>query len=89
MCSPTRYVLDAEEGAFNLFDFCIVVVSLAFALSGSGGANGSSVAVGRLLRLIRVVLKVPQLRYVLLGFVAFHHIPFHSIPFHSIPFHSI
>ena len=41
--------------------------SLGFFFTEGGG---STLAVGRLLRLVKVVLKVPQLRFVLLGFVA-------------------
>ena len=50
-----RYFLDPEDGNFNTFDFAIVVVSITFALNPN--TDGSSVAVGRLLRLVRVVLK--------------------------------
>ena len=66
--APLMYFLDPDEGQFNTFDFAIVVFSLVFALDPS--TDGSGVAVGRLMRLVRVVLKIPELRYVLLGFLA-------------------
>ena len=65
---PLMYFLDPDDGNFNTFDFVIVVISIFFALDPN--TDGSSVAVGRLLRLVRVVLKIPELRYVLLGFLA-------------------
>ena len=40
-----------SSGAFNLFDLAIVVVSIGFAATGG---SGSTVAVGRLLRLVKV-----------------------------------
>ena len=64
---PSAFATDPEDGAFNLFDLAIVVVSIGFAATGG---SGSTVAVGRLLRLVKVVLKIPQLRFVLLGFAA-------------------
>ena len=56
----------SEQWARGL-DLAIVVVSIGFAATGG---SGSTVAVGRLLRLVKVVLKIPQLRFVLLGFAA-------------------
>ena len=48
---PSAFATDPEDGAFNLFDLAIVVVSIGFAATGG---SGSTVAVGRLLRLVKV-----------------------------------
>jgi hypothetical protein len=64
---PWVLFTDPEDGTFNTFDFLIVVMSLGMAASNT---EGNIVAVGRLLRLVKVVLKVDALRFILLGFVA-------------------
>ena len=46
------------EGAFNSFDFAVVAISYAMLGSGDGGI----VAVCRLLRLIKIMNKVPRPR---------------------------
>jgi hypothetical protein len=63
--TPMKYFLDSEEGNFNTFDCTVVVVSYLML-----GSNGAAVSVCRLLRLVKVMNKVPQLRVVLLGLVA-------------------
>ena len=65
---PLQYVIDPDEGWFNAFDFCIVAASLVFRFLLDG--SGSIVTVGRLLRLVKIALKVPELKFVLIGFVA-------------------
>ena len=64
---PLELVRDPEDGAFNLLDLIIVIFSLALKFSGQ---DGSMLMIGRLMRLIKILLKVPQLKYVLLGFAA-------------------
>ena len=64
--APAGFFTDPAEGAFNSFDFAVVAVSYAMLGSGDGGI----VAVCRLLRLIKIMNKVPQLRVILLGLVA-------------------
>ena len=63
---PWAYFLDAEDGSYNAFDFAIVVASWAFIESGSGEA----IKVMRLLRLVRVMNMIPQLRVILKGLFA-------------------
>jgi len=65
---PLQYVIDPDEGWFNAFDFCIAAASLVFRFLLDG--SGSIVTVGRLLRQVKIALKVPELKFVLIGFVA-------------------
>jgi hypothetical protein len=64
---PWVLFTDPEDGTFNTFDFLIVVMALAMEAAHT---EGNIVAVGRLLRLVKVVLKVEGLRFILIGFVA-------------------
>ena len=52
---------------FNTFDFTIVVLSIAMRIADS---STSVVAVARLLRLIKLMNRVPQLRVIVQGVVA-------------------
>ena len=64
---PREYFIDADEGVFNTFDFTIVVLSIAMRIADS---STSVVAVARLLRLIKLMNRVPQLRVIVQGVVA-------------------
>jgi hypothetical protein len=50
---PDRFFTDPEDGNFNLFDF--IIVALSFALMNE---RGSIIAVCRLLRLLKILVKV-------------------------------
>jgi len=63
-----RYFQDAENGAFNCFDFTIVAAGFAFLGSDSGGAVGA-LRLLRLVRLLTFVKGVPQLRGIIVGLV--------------------
>ena len=62
---PDRFFTDPEDGNFNLFDFTIV--ALSFALLNQ---NGSIIAVLRLLRLLKILVKFEEVRVILLGLFA-------------------
>jgi hypothetical protein len=62
---PIKFFTDPDDGAFNTFDLTIVVVSYA-----TMGSSGGGVAVMRLLRLVKLMNKLPALREILLGLVA-------------------
>ena len=66
--TPLAYFTDPSEGSWNTVDFTIVATTLAFFLSGAGG--GSTVAIMRLVRLVRVMAVVPELRVLLFGVLA-------------------
>jgi voltage-gated sodium channel len=63
-----RYFQDPENGAFNSFDFLIVLAGFAFLGSDSGGAIGA-LRLLRLVRLLTFVKGVPQLRGIIVGLV--------------------
>ena len=66
---PECYFTDAEEGAFNVLDFSIVVLSFAF----MGTSEGSMIGALRLLRLLRLltfIKGVPQLRVIVVGLLS-------------------
>ena len=50
---PDRFFTDPEDGNFNLFDFIIVALSFA-----PMNQRGSIIAVCRLLRLLKILVKV-------------------------------
>ena len=56
---PLEYFTDEDEGAFNCFDFSVVVVGLFYNITAM-----------RLLRLFKIMVKVPSLRVLTLGLVA-------------------
>ena len=62
---PLDYFEDSNEGVFNTFDFVVVVLSWA-----TLGQEGAIVPVCRLLRLVKIMNKISQLRIILLGLVA-------------------
>jgi hypothetical protein len=49
--NPKGYFIDEEDGAFNTFDFIIVVAGFCFI----GNADGSAIGALRLLRLLRLL----------------------------------
>ena len=63
---PMQYFHDVNEGAFNTFDLLIVLLS--YALLGSN--HDSLVLFCRLLRCVKIMSKLPQLRVILMGLVA-------------------
>ena len=63
---PMQYFRDANEGAFNTFDLSIVLLSYIMLSADSG----SLVTVCRLLRCVKIMSKLPQLRVILMGLVA-------------------
>lgn len=63
---PAGFFTDAPDGFFNSFDLLVVVMSYAFLSSESG----SLVTVCRLLRCIKIMSHVPQLRVILTGLCA-------------------
>lgn len=56
---PLEYFTDLEDGSFNTFDFIIVILAMFF-----------DVAAMRLLRLLKIVGKIKELRVILLGLTA-------------------
>ena len=54
-----EYFTDEDEGAFNCFDFSVVVIGLFYNITAM-----------RLLRLFKIMVKVPSLRVLTLGLVA-------------------
>ena len=66
--TPLFFFTDKQNGTFNMFDFGIVAVSYVFIVSGVNG--GSLITVLRLLRLLKIATRMPQLRTILLGLVA-------------------
>jgi hypothetical protein len=62
---PKMYFTDKLDGHYNTFDFLIVVLSYAFLSSDSGG----TIAVMRLLRLVRVMNLFEALRVIIKGLV--------------------
>jgi voltage-gated sodium channel len=64
---PWRYLTDADNGSFNLFDLSIVVASYAFLGQGGGAVGGLRML--RLVRLLTFVKNVPQLRVIVAGLV--------------------
>ena len=56
---PLEYFTDEDEGAFNCFDFSVVVIGLFYNITAM-----------RLLRLFKIMVKVPSLRVLTLGLVA-------------------
>ena len=67
--SPLEYFTDTEDGAFNTFDFIIVVMSYAFMGSAESSALGA-LRLLRLLRLLTFIKGVPQLRVIVVGLLA-------------------
>jgi len=63
---PLRYFTDHENGYFNMFDFVIVIASLAFVDSSNGGAL-SALRMLRLVRLLTFVKGAPVLRVIVAG----------------------
>jgi hypothetical protein len=65
---PWQYLTEPEEGLFNCFDCLIVVLSLA-SFFGLLDIGGGGVTIMRLLRLIKIMNKLPQLRTIMTGLV--------------------
>ena len=65
---PMDYFRDKEDGAFNTFDFIVVALSVLFEIGV--GSDASIIAVARLLRLLKIMAKVPALRIILSGLTA-------------------
>lgn len=65
---PMRFFTDQDDGAFNTFDFFVVAISYAFLLGRLNG--GSFITVLRLLRLLKIATRIPELRCILLGLFA-------------------
>ena len=66
--TPLFFFTDKQNGTFNMFDFGIVAVSYVFIIGGVNG--GELITVLRLLRLLKIATRMPQLRTILLGLVA-------------------
>lgn len=64
---PDRYFTDVENGAFNTFDFVIVVSG--FALASIGGGAIAALRMLRLVRLLTFIKGVQQLRVIVSGLV--------------------
>ena len=65
---PLDYFRDKEDGSFNTFDFTVVALSVMFEIGI--GSDASIIAVARLLRLLKIMAKVPALRIILSGLTA-------------------
>lgn len=65
---PAQYFLHPEDGAFNTFDFAIVILSFAF-LGQEGQGTVQTMRLVRLLRLLSLVKNVTQLRVIVIGLV--------------------
>jgi len=61
------YFTDEDNGAFNCFDFFIVIAGLVFLVIGGGGSAIGALRMLRLVRLLTFVKGVPQLRGIITG----------------------